>query len=397
MREYCVYCGKKIEKASKEHVIQNALGGLYESGEICCAECNNFVSKNIDVPFTSIFNSIICSIPNIVKTNNKKSKPACRGKALYKGRVYDVIIKNGKVVACSELSKKIKGKLPTSEFKIVGYDFSIENRSFVNGMGKIAFNFALDQGISLEMINSDVEIDKDDNGKIENIRFNYLMIPFCPLTPFDYYLELEAEMELYHNLILFSQSGKLWCYIDLFNTFQYYVLLSNKWDPTENIHQSYLQMIQKLDRKLPDIYLRKPKHVLAYTDFYKIKPCMDIEKFKNRIAEAIRLESPKRNMTDEVSHKLQGFLTYVINKYGRDREKLLIPLTCIKFYFDEDDRLRENLFRTAIKFDYRKRENISYPEMIKKFMEKDQIDIKKYTFKKFKRLNDLLLKLNKKF
>lgn len=111
-----------------------------------------------------------CSIPNIVKTNNKKSKPACRGKALYKGRVYDVIIKNGKVVACSELSKKIKGKLPTSEFKIVGYDFSIENRSFVNGMGKIAFNFALDQGISLEMINSDVEIDKDDNGKIENMR-----------------------------------------------------------------------------------------------------------------------------------------------------------------------------------------------------------------------------------
>ena len=223
------------------------------------------------------------------------------------------------------------------------------------------------------------------------------MIPFCPLTLFDYYLELEAEMELYHNLILFSQNENLWCYIDLFNTFQYYVRLSNKWDPTENIHQSYLQMIQKLARKLPDIYLRKPKHVLAYADFYKIKPCMDIEKFKNRIAEAIRLESPKRNMTDEVSRKLQGFLTYVTNKYGVDGEKLLIPLTCIDFYFDEDDRLRENLFRTAIKFDRRKGENISYPEMIKKFMEKDQIDIKKYTFKKFKRLNDLLLKLNKKF
>ena len=30
-------------------------------------------------------------------------------------------------------------------------------------------------------------------------------------------------------------------------------------------------------------------------------------------------------------------------------------------------------------------------------MEKDQIDIKKYTFEKFKRLNDFLLKLNKKF
>ncbi|CBL24089.1 hypothetical protein [Blautia obeum] len=77
---------------------------------------------------------------------------------------------------------------------------------------------------------------------------------------------------------------------------------------------------------------------------------MDIEKFKNRIAEAIRLESPKRNMTDEVSHKLQGFLTYVINKYGVDREKLLIPLTCIDFYFDEDDRLNDLLLKLNKKF-----------------------------------------------
>ena len=31
-------------------------------------------------------------------------------------------------------------------------------------------------------------------------------------------------------------------------------------------------------------------------------------------------------------------ITLGINKYGVDREKLLIPLTCIDFYFDEDDR-----------------------------------------------------------
>lgn len=27
----CIYCGKQIVKRSKEHIIQNALGGLYES------------------------------------------------------------------------------------------------------------------------------------------------------------------------------------------------------------------------------------------------------------------------------------------------------------------------------------------------------------------------------
>ena len=55
-------------------------------------------------------------------------------------------------------------------------------------------------------------------------------------------------------------------------------------------------------------------------------------------------------MTDEVSRKLQGFLTYVTNKYGVDGEKLLIPLTCIDFYFDEDDRLNDLLLKLNKKF-----------------------------------------------
>lgn len=35
-REKCVYCGKVIVTRSKEHIIQNAIGGLYESEDICC-------------------------------------------------------------------------------------------------------------------------------------------------------------------------------------------------------------------------------------------------------------------------------------------------------------------------------------------------------------------------
>lgn len=44
-KERCVYCGNKITKKSKEHIIQNAIGGLYESDEICCDICNGFLSK----------------------------------------------------------------------------------------------------------------------------------------------------------------------------------------------------------------------------------------------------------------------------------------------------------------------------------------------------------------
>ena len=57
-RCHCIYCNREITTRSKEHVIQNALGGLYESEDICCPDCNNFISKHIDAPFTKGRNQI---------------------------------------------------------------------------------------------------------------------------------------------------------------------------------------------------------------------------------------------------------------------------------------------------------------------------------------------------
>ena len=37
----CIYCEETILKVSKEHIIQNALGGELQSEDICCDECNN--------------------------------------------------------------------------------------------------------------------------------------------------------------------------------------------------------------------------------------------------------------------------------------------------------------------------------------------------------------------
>ena len=86
-REKCVYCGKVIVTRSKEHIIQNAIGGLYESEDICCDKCNNYISKYIDAPFTKIFNPIISHIEHFAKTNNTKSHPLCTGKAQYDNEI----------------------------------------------------------------------------------------------------------------------------------------------------------------------------------------------------------------------------------------------------------------------------------------------------------------------
>lgn len=66
-----------------------------------CVDCNNYVSKYIDNPFNEIFNPIISRIEYFAKTNNRKAKPSYSGKAIYKnGEIYNVIIKNSKMIDC---------------------------------------------------------------------------------------------------------------------------------------------------------------------------------------------------------------------------------------------------------------------------------------------------------
>lgn len=387
-RKDCVYCGKRIEKRSREHIIPNAIGGLYESEDICCPECNNYISKYIDVPFTKTFNPIISRIENFTKTNNTKSQPACTGKALHDGELYDVTIKAGKVIACPELSQKLKCDISKLYFKIVAYDFPIENRAFINGLGKIAFNFALEKGISLDILKKGLDIKVADE-KIESIAFNYSVLPFVPLNPMDKHIELNTDMELYHNLILFSQGGFLWCYIDLFNTFQYYILLSDIWDENVQVHETYLQLLQKIDRSIPHLYIRKPKHVLTYAMFYNIAPCMDLELFKKRVTEAIQKASQKKNMGDVISEKMGS------NYLGPDKLKQMSKdemdfyLKSLLLYSGEDDHLNDKNFRT-VTLSGNGFEIVSYPLLIKILMGGQAIDVRSYTFEKFERLNKFL-------
>lgn len=401
-RDNCVYCGKPIIKRSKEHIIQNALGGLYESEDICCDECNNCViSKKIDAPFTKTFNPIISQIENFVKTNNKKSQPACTGKAMYENKVYDVIIKNGKVVACPEISKKLKCDITKLKFEILAYDFPIENISFKNGISKIAFNFALEKGIDVSVLRKGVEVQKDGE-KVENVLFRFPVIPFVALNPMDEYIELKTHMELYHNLILFSQGNMLWCYVDLFNTFQYYVFLSDEWDAKKSILETYLQLLQKIDRTIPELYIRKPKHILTYAMFFNVEPCMDLQEFKKRVEVAIQKESLKKNMSDVLSAKL-GYDYFDIDKIkelkkedARSylRDEMGFHLNSLLLYFDEDDKLKDSTFRQVTCIG-ESNNVVSYPLLIDKYVRDGTIDIRQYTYKKFERINTFLAGIDK--
>ena len=386
-RENCVYCGKPIEKESREHIIHNALGGLYESVDICCDKCNKtIISQKIDAPFTKIFNPIICRIENFAKSNNKKSRPSCKGKAKYGNKIYDVIIKDKKVVKCPELSKEMKCDASKLDFEILEYNFELENSAFKTGIGKIAFNFALEKGIPFEALKKSVYINKI-NGEVDNISFGFPVIPFVALNPMDEYLELETSMELYHNLILFSQGNMLWCYVDLFNTFQYYVLLSNEWDANEHILETYLQFLQKLDRTIPELYIRRTKDILTYAIEFNVNPCIDLEVFKKRVKEAREKESLKKDMVDVVSAKLG--IDYVKTDIVKE-----MYLESLLLYFDKDDRLKESTFRQVTPISHN--EVFSYPLLINELAKDGKVDIGWYTNKKFQRINSFLINIDRR-
>ena len=388
--KYCFYCNKELIERSSEHIIQNSLGGLLESLDICCPKCNNFISKHIDVPFSKIFNPIISRIENFNKTNNKKSKPPYTGKILYNGERYTANFKGKKLISCSELSKNLKCDISNiiNDIIIIGYDFEIENNSFKQGMSKIALNFAISKGIKFEYLKSLVDIKKNNNAEIEMIDFKSIVLPFVPLNPIDRYLEETKETELYHNLILFNDENNLWCYVDLFNTFKYYILLSEDYYDNKDIYESYLQYVQKIDRTIPKINLNRAKYALIYAQMYGIKPTLDKKKLEQDIKKVIDKKTKKINMKEFFSNRIRVEFGDFVLKNKENFNFIDCYIRNLQLYFDENDSLNPNIFRKLTynpKYGY-----ISYPYLIYKKLLLNREFPKEYTYFKFNQLTKFL-------
>lgn len=391
----CVYCKNRILQNSKEHVIQNAIGGLYESTDICCPECNNHINKFIDVPFTKIFAPITDNIKNLNKTNNKNSHPSYSGKIVHNNRFYDATIKNNKVVSSPKLSKELKTDVKKLNTNIIYSDFKLDNNIFKNGLAKIAFNFAIAKGVSPDLLLKYVNIETQ-NTNIKNISFQNPVLPFVALNSIDKEFELETEMDIYHNLILFNQGNNLWCYVDLFNTFQYYVYLSKDYSADKQILETYIQQVQQNEKNIPDIQIRKLEDIQIYTTQYNLKIKINLNDKREKIAENIkqaiseqeRKKSQVKDMGEYFSKK------YILGKFcfnnmsNKEKDEFL---NIMSLYFDEDERLNVESFRllTYIE-DYSN--CVSYPAYI---LENHIIlgnQIHKYTSQKFNRLITFLNK-----
>ena len=389
-RTNCVYCNKEITTRSREHVIQNALGGLYESEDICCPECNNYISRHIDAPFTTIFNPILGNISNLGKTNNKNSTPIYTGTVSYQGAQYAASFKGGKITSCPDLSRALRCDISKLPLEVVSYNFDLQNDSFHTGMAKIAFNYALAQGVDLRALQAGLNVVK--NGlNISKIEYKYPIIPFCPMNVVDMYMELGTPTELYHNMILFSQHNKLWCYIDLFNTFQYYVLLSDNLPGDAKIYANYAQTLQKPDRLELKIEFNRPKDAMIYAMQYGVEPCMDQQELQRRINNVVAKQSQKQSMQAIVGKKLEHMSVFEVMPYLQSSHQLMQFGQSMSLYFDEDELLRNDAFR-IFTLDTRTTQVVSYPDAILSAFKDDKSALAKYTTAKFNKLNGFLIR-----
>lgn len=378
----CIYCGCLLsnDEISEEHIIPNSISGRIKSSEICCKLCNNFVNQKFDVAFSKIFVPIISRMPNLQR-DRKTPLPGCTGKAFWGEELYDVVIKSGKVVNCPVLSKKIKKGVKDEPLDIVAYDFKIDNQTFKPSLAKIALNFALYCGVDFSFLSEGVFIEKNESS-LENVRFEFPVIPFVALTEVDYFLEFEVSPDIYHHLILFNCDKELWCYIDLFNTFQYYVLLSRSWTGNE-ICKSYFQKVQKINKEEAPIYHpRRMKHLHLLSQAYGVEYTHDVDELNRRIQIKVAKLSPIMDSIDVFSALLSNILVYAMSLPDERRIKCMQDICC---YMEEDDRMKTTSFRRLL-VDYAGNMH-SYPHLINNMALAGDLDIRKYTMSKFERLN----------
>lgn len=237
----CVICGTELNEKNKseEHIIHNAIGGTLVSNKIYCKECNQKYGSNEDKAFVKIFAPILSGLK--MHRNRKTSGTPYTGTLCDKeGNLYTATFKSGRVVKVVKNDTSEYVKYNENDFEKLCYHFEFNNDAFKKGLLKIAFNYAIYCGIDVSFL------DKIFDWSKKEFVDKAVIIPFFPITVFDWVMEMTSVEKLFHAVRIFNCFNRLYAYVELFNTFQYYVVLSEKYEyeTLKDIDKSYGNIIE---------------------------------------------------------------------------------------------------------------------------------------------------------
>lgn len=310
----CYLCGNDFD-ADKvvrhdEHILQQAIGGVLSNKNILCLSCGESLGREVDVPFNEIFHSIATRL-DIKKDRKSNKKSAIKGTLVSKldrfgldlsGTIvvwkdfevvpvvpfHRYVDDNSKVIIYAnkkqskkylkkvekEVEIKFKGNNPEFVFchdidGSVCYPFELDNNAFKRGLAKIAIGFASSIGIARNEMPLVLKVKPDSSAEI---RFDIKLLQYFPLGVLDLNIEsLRSEIGHFptHTIIIFtaaSDPSMLICYIELFSTFQWYVILNDNYQG-DSVYEYHYQRLLKTDDYIFEPgrhYYKERGQILAY-------------------------------------------------------------------------------------------------------------------------------------
>lgn len=443
----CYLCDKPLESHINsntinhfEHIIPQAIGGLLKIPGILCKSCGGeeFLGGQVDTPFCRIFTLITERLD--IKKHRGTNSVALDGKFFPIGtdkfidiRLKDKVLSNKQpeykidhdkkvafVFANKNVAKnfkfkvenELKKKVPNhSEYNIeivsslndylgtIEFPFDLNNNVFELGLTKIAIEFALSKGVNYDTIKHLI----DRENKV--IKCNNNVIPYYPIAKIEEMMEcVRTSLDpnfMSHSLVLFSQRQtikketevkQLYCFIELFGTFQFFVELNDNYIG-ENIepkaysqrmirHQDSSFKINELDYKALSIVLKelglsnKDVDGLSYDEI-----CVKLQNIYDKKNKYIY------DYKENAKHLLGSMLRNEILNKNKDLLFVMQDLRPHFYWKEEEDSFHITFYRSRFI-----KEEISYsiiPE-IKKLYNENKEKFTRYTYFKFKELEDYI-------
>jgi len=199
---------------------------------------------------------------------------------------------------------------------------------------------------------------------------------------------------LCHQIKLFNIEKRLFCYIEIFGTFQCYILLSENYNG-QDINSSYMQPIFKLKREeLPS--LPRYKDLLLYSHLLSENEELDYtESTLNKINTAIR-KQPNEVDFDKYYSDLINAVTMNLVLFDSKQSKHSIQYEDLKLFYEKNAELINNseveIYRRLYFFTLNPQEikNDCYWESLCQLQDKYKNKIFEYNSRKMRKLEDMI-------
>ena len=246
---------------SLEHIIPNALGGKICSNHVITFKANQQLNEEVDIEFTKIFTGFVARLPI---NKDRESTPSFSafhleynidavfkgGKFFPKKPFYDaekkIIYANSKKNCNNYKTYLDKIGATSKEDKIrfmddlagkINIPFELKNIVFKKGIAKIAAGFATLKGIERKNLKGIIDLET------KKIKDKIVISPFLPTGAEELFERNKYKSIHYpiHSLVLCGKkaTGFLYCYVNLFSAFQFYVLLDENYHG-EDIYEYYI-------------------------------------------------------------------------------------------------------------------------------------------------------------